>query len=189
MAGFSFLIACSSDDSDPPPMLDCNATGPSVSLTTTPSLCGEDNGEIALAITGGTGNLTITIDPEPLGLAFDNNTFTAMEPGTYTVEVTDVDNCSSTAEATVGFNAANVSYQDSVDPIVQARCAIAGCHIAGTGLPDYTIFADFQARAHNNPGGIRQRVKTDDMPRSGNPLSAEEKAAIFCWIDEGAMDN
>jgi len=65
-----------------------------------------------------------------------------------------------------------------------------------TAQPDYTIFAEFQSRAHNNPLGIRQRVKTDDMPRQagndtqpGDPLSAQEKALIFCWIDEGALDN
>ncbi len=183
------VLAACSDDGNPPPGLDCNVTGPSISLMSTPSLCGEDNGEIALTIDGGTGNLTVNIDPQPIGIEFANNTFTSLEPGTYTIDVVDADNCSSNAMATVAFNAGNVSYQDSVDPIVQARCAIAGCHVAGTGLPDYTIFSVFQARANNDPGNVRQRLKIDDMPRSGDPLSAEEKAAIFCWIDEGAQDN
>ncbi len=191
MAGMlvAFFSACSSDDTEPPPALDCNVTGPSVSLTASPTACGEDNGEIALTITGGTGALTITIEPQPIGVEFANNIFSSMESGTYTVTVTDTDNCITSAQATVVSSAANPSYMTDVDPIVLARCAITGCHVAGTGLPDYTIFSEFQSRAHNNPGGVRQRVKIDDMPRSGNPLTAEEKAAIFCWIDEGALDN
>ena len=195
----SIIIACSSDDAapPPPPTVDCNVTGPSVSLTANPTLCGEDDGEIVLDIDGGTGNLTVNIDPQPLGLEFANNTFTSLEPGTYTIEVIDTDNCSSTATATVSFSAGNVSYEIDVDPIIQARCAIPGCHDgSNAAIPNYNIFAEFQARAHNDPLGIRQRVKTDDMPRQsgndtqpGDPLSAEEKAALFCWIDEGALDN
>jgi hypothetical protein len=195
----SIIIACSSDDAapPPPPTVDCNATGPSVSLTANSTICGQDDGEIALAIVGGTGNLTVNIDPQSLGLEFANNTFTSLEPGTYTIEVIDTDNCSSTATATVSFSVGNVSYQNDIDPIVQARCAIAGCHDgSNSAIPNYNIFAEFQARAHNDPLGIRQRVKTDDMPRQsgndtqpGDPLSAEEKVALFCWIDEGALDN
>lgn len=185
----SIMAACSSDDEAPQPMLDCAATGPSITLTATPTVCGEDNGEIAVAVVGGTGNLTFTIDPQPLGLVFDNGMFTSLEPGDYNIEVTDADNCMASANVTVDFSAANLSYMNDVDAIVQAKCSITGCHVAGTGLPDFTIFAEFQARANNNPGGVRQRVKTDDMPRSGGALSAEEKAALFCWIDEGALNN
>jgi len=186
------VTACSSDDdpAPPPPMLDCNVSGPNVTLTATSTICGEDDGEIALAIVGGTGNLTVNIEPQSLGLEFANNTFTSLEPGTYTIEVIDSDNCSSSAVATVDFSVGNVSYLNDVDPIIQARCAISGCHDGSdASLPNYKNFPEFQARAHNFPGGVRQRVKIDDMPRSGGPLSAEEKAAIFCWIDEGALDN
>ncbi len=192
VAAIAVVAACSSDDdpAPPPPMLDCNVSGPSVSLTASPTVCGEDDGEIALAIVGGTGNLTVNIEPQSLGLEFANNTFTSLEPGTYTIEVIDSDNCSSSAVTTVDFNAGNVSYLNDVDPIIQARCAIPGCHDGSdASLPNYTIFSEFQDRANNNPGGVRQRLKIDDMPRSGGPLSAEEKALIFCWIDEGAMEN
>ena len=194
----TMVAACSSDDPEPPraPTVDCNVTGPSVSLTANPTLCGEDDGEIVLDIDGGTSNLTININSLPLRLDFANNTCTSLSPGTYTIEEIATDNCSSTATATVSYRPGNVSYLNDVDPIIQARCAISGCHVAGTAQPDYTIFAELQSRAHNNPLGIRQRVKTDDMPRQagndtqpGDPLSAQEKALIFCWIDEGALDN
>ena len=189
LTAISMMAACGSDDEVPPPALDCAATGPSITLAATPTVCGEDSGEIAVTVAGGTGNLAFTIEPQPLGVNFDNGTFTSLEPGDYTIEVTDANNCSTSANTTVVFSAANLSYMDDVDAIVQSKCAITGCHVSGTGLPDYTIFAEFKARANNELGGVRQRVKTDDMPRSGGPLSAEEKAALFCWIDEGALDN
>lgn len=189
LTAISMMAACGSDDEVPPPTLDCAATGPSITLTATPTVCGEDSGEIAVSVVGGTGNLTFTIEPQPLGLIFDNGTFTSLEPGDYTIEVTDANNCSTSANTTVVFSAANLSYMDEIDAIVQSKCAITGCHVSGTGLPDYTIFSEFQARANNSPGGVRQRVKSDDMPRDRTPLSDEEKAALFCWIDEGALNN
>jgi hypothetical protein len=189
---FAVLIGCSSSDdaSTPPPMVDCNATGPSISLAATSTECGVDNGSIEITVNGGTGNLDVTLDPQPLDFNFANNTFSDMEPGSYTVEVTDADNCSTSETVVVGLTGGGVSYMDDVDPIVQGKCAITGCHVAGNpqGLPDYTVFANFQARANNDPGGIRQRVKTGDMPRTGS-LEDSEIVNILCWIDEGAQDN
>ena len=184
------MVACGDDDeTPPPPMVDCNATGPSVSATPTASVCGEDDGQVALTITGGTGQLTVALDPTPMGLNFDGATatFTDVQPGTYTVEVTDEDNCVATASVTVDFSAGNLSYANDIDAIIQNSCAIANCH-DGT-QPDFSDFATFQARAQDlGPGGVRARVKSGDMPRSGS-LSAEEIAAILCWVDEGAQDN
>ncbi len=187
MLASAVVISCSDGDDDaPPPTVDCNATGPSISLTATETACGQDDGQIEVDVTGGTGNLDVTISPQPIGFSFDNNTFTAMEPGTYTVEVTDDDNCTTSETVTVGFMTANLSYADDIDPIVQSKCAISGCH-DGT-QPDFTVFENFQARANNQPGGVRQRVKTGDMPRSGS-LTGEEISMILCWIDEGAQNN
>ncbi len=184
--------ACSSSDDGgtPPQTVDCSASGPSITLTATATDCGEDNGSIAITVNGGTGTLDVTLDPQPLDFNFANNTFTDLEPGTYDIEVTDADNCATMESAVVGITGGGVSYMDDVDPIVQAKCAIDGCHVAGNpqGLPDYTVFTNVQARANNEPGGIRQRVKTGDMPRTGS-LEATEIAAILCWIDEGAQDN
>jgi hypothetical protein len=183
------MYSCGDDDSPPPPGVDCNVTGPSFTFATTESACGQDDGTITLTITGGNGNLAVTIDPQPIDVEFANNTFTNVEPGSYDIEVTDSDNCSTIENVVVDFASGTVSYMDDLEPIVQSRCAVTGCHVAGTGLPDFTIFSEFQARANNDPGGIRQRVKTDDMPRTGNPLTAEQKIALFCWIDDGAQDN
>lgn len=187
------IVSCGDDDGDPnpPPMVDCNTSGPVMTLTGTASTgCGEDDGMVDVDITGGNGALTVTIDPQPVGVNFDaaNSMFTDVEPGDYTVEVVDDEGCTTSGMVTIGFPAANLSYQTDIDPIIQASCAISNCHDGSTTLPDFTDFATLQARANNQSGGVRQRVKTGDMPRSGS-LNAEEIAAILCWIDEGAQNN
>jgi len=186
----ALLVACGDDDETPPPMMvDCATTGPSITLTPTASVCGEDDGQVAVAITGGNGNLTVTIDPTPTGINFDGATatFTDVQPGTYTVEVVDDENCTASGSVTVDFSAGNLSYANDIDPIIQAKCSIAGCH-DGT-QPDFSDFATFQTRAQDlGAGGVRERVKTGDMPRSGS-LTTEELSNILCWIDEGALDN
>jgi hypothetical protein len=187
----SFLIGCSGDDdADPPPMVDCNVTGPTITLAATNSACGQDDGEIAVNITGGTGNLTVTIDPQLDGVDFANNTFTNVMPGNYTVEVTDQDNCATSSNVTVEFTASNISYAAEVDPIIQASCAIPNCHDgSNANLPNFTVFSELQSRANDQPGGVRQRVKSGDMPRGGGTLQPDEIAAILCWVDEGAQEN
>lgn len=194
------INACGNGDdgTTPPPTVNCSETGPSItSLTPTATDCGEDNGSIVVVGTGGTAPLQVSIDPEPLEYDFANNTYSNLEPGTYTIEITDDDNCSVSEMTVVGITGGGVSYMNDVDPIVQAKCATPSCHVTGNtlGIPDYTVFANFQALANNEPGGVRQRVKLDDMPRTGDgtqpgdPLTAEEKQVLFCWIDEGAQDN
>ncbi len=193
MLGTAIAVSCGDDDGDsnPPPMVDCNTSGPVLSIAGTPaSGCGLDDGSVDLTITGGNGALTVSITPQPVDVTFDPATslFTNVEPGDYTVEVTDDEGCTTSGMVTIGFPASNLSYQDDIDPIIQASCAISNCHDGSTNLPNFNDFATLQARSNNDAGGVRQRVKTGDMPRSGS-LDADEIAAILCWIDEGAQNN
>jgi len=181
-----FLISCGDDDGEP--AIDCSATGPDFSLTPTNSNCGQDDGQVQLTLLNGSGQLTITIDPQPAGTDFNNNVFTGLEPGDYTVSVTDENNCNATEIVTVDFESGNVSYANDVDPIIKSSCAIAGCHVEGTGQANFNNFSELQARANNQPGGVRQRVNSGDMPRDGM-LTETEIATILCWVDEGAQDN
>lgn len=187
----AFTFGCGDDDPAPMPMLDCSATGPTLSLVSTDLTgCGEDDGTIKLTIAAGTGSNAITIDPQPVGVIFDQSstTFNAVEPGTYTIEVKDSDNCAVTENVTIGFPAASLSYDAIIKPIIEASCAVTACHDGTQTIPDFNDFATFQARANNEAGGVRQRVKTKDMPRRGD-LTTEEIALILCWIDEGSQNN
>jgi uncharacterized membrane protein len=87
------------------------------------------------------------------------------------------------------INCATISAKFSTDvkPIIQSKCATAGCHDAasasgGAVLETYTQIAAQSAR-------INQRcVVEKNMPTTG-PLPPAEIAAIKCWIDSGAPNN
>ena len=63
----------------------------------TPSDCGQDNGAIALTVTGGTGNYTYAWDPN----VSSTNQATDLAIGSYEVTVTDDNGCTKTASYTV----------------------------------------------------------------------------------------
>ena len=78
------------------------------------------------------------------------------------------------------------SFATDVKPIIQSVCAASGCHdassINGPG-PLTTYQQVFNARTD-----IRSAVASGIMPKNG-ALSASQKSAIICWIDNGATDN
>lgn len=92
-----------------------------------------------------------------------------------------------------------VTFQEDILPILQARCAFAGCHAApnpARGL-NLETYADF-ARGSNggpvfNPGDSKgskviQRIDGGGMP-PGAPLADDQIQLFKDWIDAGAKDN
>ena len=77
-----------------------------------------------------------------------------------------------------------ITYSQHVDFIVKSSCAISGCHVAGTGLPNFNNFSTFQSNAVE----AKKRTQERDMPRSGS-LTQQEIDIIACWADNGALDN
>ena len=80
----------------------------------------------------------------------------------------------------------NKAFAADVNPIIQGRCAIAGCHAAGSTngpgpLTNYTQV--FNARSQ-----IRSAINSGLMPQ-GSTLSTDQKNSIICWIDSGAPNN
>ena len=79
------------------------------------------------------------------------------------------------------------SFVNNVQPVIQASCATgSNCHGTGSSngpgpLLNYTQL--FNARSD-----IRSAVLSRHMPPNGT-LSATEKGAIICWIDNGALNN
>lgn len=57
-------------------------------VTALPS-CDDDDGEITVTATGGTGNYAYTISPNPPSIILTGNVFSGVPSGTYTVTVTD----------------------------------------------------------------------------------------------------
>lgn len=62
--------------------------GVSPVVTALPS-CADDDGEITVTATGGTGNYAYTIAPNPPSIVLTTNIFSGVPSGTYTVTVTD----------------------------------------------------------------------------------------------------
>ncbi len=72
-------------------------------------------------------------------------------------------------------------------PILQQNCAVSGCHVSGTGRPNFTNKATVIQFASQ----IRTNTQSGVMPpaTSGKSLTAAEKTLISCWVSNGAKDN
>lgn len=80
----------------------------------------------------------------------------------------------------------NKAFAADVNPIIQSRCAIAGCHSAGStnsGGP-FTNYTEI----FNKRSNIRSEVSSGRMPQ-GSTLTTGQKNSIICWIDSGAPNN
>jgi len=77
-------------------------------------------------------------------------------------------------------------FATDVQPIIQSKCAIPGCHDAsasgGMIFQTYTQISAGKARIN------ARAVVEKTMPASGALLPAEI-AKIKCWIDAGALNN
>ncbi|MCE2396451.1 hypothetical protein J4G02_18110 [Candidatus Poribacteria bacterium] len=88
-----------------------------------------------------------------------------------------------------------VSFQEDILPILQASCAVPGCHAApnppkGLNLETY---ADFEKGGVFNPGDSKgsvviRRIDGGGMP-PGAPLAEDQIQLFKDWIDEGAKNN
>lgn len=80
----------------------------------------------------------------------------------------------------------NKAFTADVNPVIQSRCNISGCHASGSfnGPGSITNYTEvFNARST-----IRAAIASDKMPQGG-PLSTSQKNSILCWIDNGAPNN
>ena len=88
-----------------------------------------------------------------------------------------------------------VLFQEDILPILQASCALPGCHAApnpAKGL-NLTTYADFERGNVFNPGDSKgslviRRIDGGGMPPAG-PLADDQIQLFKDWINEGAQDN
>lgn len=94
------------------------------------------------------------------------------------------------------------TYDGDVKAIIDATCAITGCHVSGGGAPgNYETYAGLVPYANNGPNGLRDRVIVlVNDPNSGMPPNwdtnpgpkdlTDEQFTIFkCWVDSGYPEN
>lgn len=79
-----------------------------------------------------------------------------------------------------------VSLADEVQPIINANCAISGCH-SGVQSPNLSTTQNII----NNASRIRSVTQSGAMPpaSSGKNLSDAQIQTIACWVDSGAPNN
>lgn len=75
------------------------------------------------------------------------------------------------------------SYKTTVKQILVGSCSSAGCH-DGNNLPS---LADYQT-AHDAAAQIKTAVANGVMPKNAT-LSPADKAALICWLSNGAQNN
>lgn len=182
LAGLCF--ACSDgDEPEPPNGMNCMEDFTIVAEVTATAECGTQTGAIEVDVTEGEGTYEYSLD----GTTFSsNNTFTDLEPGNYTITVRDENECQDTTAVLIN---SGVSFNASVKPIIEANCAVTGCHVAGN--PE--MIPNFQETANilSNAGAIRDNTSAKIMPPpdSGRSLSDEEIQLIACWANDGGPDN
>jgi hypothetical protein len=78
------------------------------------------------------------------------------------------------------------TYTNAIKSIVDANCALSGCHNGSTNLPDFTSYAGIQASASD----AAARTRSGSMPpvSSGRELSDEQINTIMCWVEAGAPE-
>ena len=85
----------------------------------------------------------------------------------------------------------NIGYAASVEPIIQASCAIPGCHVPGVqGRSDLSTYSGLHEQVAN--GALVTRIQwtgpTAVMPPS-TKLPECEILKIVLWVNAGAPDN
>ncbi|WPP49332.1 c-type cytochrome [Catalinimonas niigatensis] len=79
-----------------------------------------------------------------------------------------------------------VSLADDIQPIINANCAIPGCH-GGNQSPNL----ESAQGIIGNAARIRAVTQGGVMPpaNSGKDLTEAQIQAIACWVDNGAQNN
>lgn len=92
-----------------------------------------------------------------------------------------------------------VSFQEDIQPILAADCALAGCHAApGAAGLDLSNYDSFKKGGNTGPGFdasdgegslVVERIDGGGMPLGRPPLDGDQIQLFIDWIDEGAENN
>lgn len=85
----------------------------------------------------------------------------------------------------------NVTYTGGISEIIQGKCALPGCHVAGgSGTGNFTVFDELLEQVNNGIllASIRHEPNAVPMP-DGGKLSNCEIRRIELWVAAGAQNN
>ncbi len=145
----------------------------------TDSGCGDAMGAVNITVEGGVPPYVYKRDG---GDYQQSSTITNLMAGSYTVLAKDDNGC----EISTGVEVqAGTSLSLDVQPVLNANCAITGCHNGGNNLPDFSdkeLVIEFSQR-------IKMRTGNKSMPPGDRSISDEEIQRIACWVNDGSIDN
>jgi hypothetical protein len=75
---------------------------------------------------------------------------------------------------------AEISYTTHLKSLVNTRCAIPGCHVAGFQPGDLTSYESLKVKAEN--GKLKMMVLDLNLMPPVDKLSEAEKQLFRCWI-------
>ena len=90
---------------------------------------------------------------------------------------------------------AAICFERDILPIFNSKCAMSGCHDAGTSAEGYTldnyknIVSDGIVAGKPNKSEVYESIADGEMPpKNSTQLSESEKQLIYDWIAEGAKN-
>ena len=95
----------------------------------------------------------------------------------------------------------NPSFSQHIQPILNANCALAGCHGGSSPVADYSLtsYAGMLGNGTDSTPNVvsgkssesflYQRVESGAMPPGATRLEAKDVVTIKNWIDQGTQDN
>ncbi len=101
-----------------------------------------------------------------------------------TIIIFVIASCSkSAANCGTNVDCSTVTYAGTIQPLVDSKCNIAGCH-AG----QFSSYIGLK-NAADNGSLYDQVVGSENMPAGGVSMTCEQRGQIECWINAGAPDN
>jgi len=173
------LFACGGDEETDEL---CGVDSVVVSLiSATSASCGEANGSFEVTATG-QGSITYSLD----GVNFQvSGEFSNLKPEQYVVTARDEKDCRGTGDVLVE-SSDEISFSQTIKPIIETTCAVTDCHIAGEQTPDLSMESNIFSAAPR----IKRQVETRAMPfGEDRTLRDEQIEEIICWFVNGAKDN
>ncbi|MFD2725839.1 T9SS type B sorting domain-containing protein [Hyunsoonleella rubra] len=128
--------------------------------------CNNDDGEITITGTGGTGAYTYAISPSPAGVTLTGNVFSGVPSGTYTITITDANTC---------FADVEVVLPEAIPPVVTTTPSAITCFSDNTGSFELNIagysgpytYEVFDSTSTSVTGVVSSNTSTNPLTVSG----------------------
>ena len=80
-----------------------------------------------------------------------------------------------------------ITYSETVKPLIHTKCALTGCHVSGFTPGDFTNYDVIRRKV--TEGKIQLMVFELDLMPPDDTLTSDEKDKLKCWMSGGALNN